>query len=49
MNILKVFQKQSQQLPPKIFNPDVPSGLIAETEKGFFYINKSLPPIITII
>ena len=38
MNILKVFQKQSQQLPPKIFNPDVPSGLIAETEKGFFYI-----------
>jgi hypothetical protein len=38
MNILKAFQKKSPQLPPKTFNPDVPSGLIAETEKGFFYI-----------
>jgi len=38
MNILKLFQKKSPQLTLKIFNPDVPSGLIAETEKGFFYI-----------
>jgi hypothetical protein len=38
MNILKLFQKKSPQLPHKIFNPDVPSGLIAKTEKGFFYI-----------
>ena len=38
MSILKVFKKKSPQLPLKIFNPDVPSGLIAETEKGFFYI-----------
>jgi hypothetical protein len=38
MNILKVLKKKSPQPLPKIFNPDVPSGLIAETEKGFFYI-----------
>jgi hypothetical protein len=35
MNILKAFQKQS---PNKVYNPIVPSGLIAHTEKGYFYI-----------
>jgi len=35
MNILKAFQKQST---PKNHNPIVPSGLIAYTEKGYFYI-----------
>ena len=35
MNILKALQKKS---PSKIYNPIVPSGLIANTEKGYFYI-----------
>ena len=35
MNIPKVFQKRS---PQKVYNPIVPSGLIANTEKGYFYI-----------
>jgi len=35
MNILKNFQKKP---PQKIYNPSVPSGLIAHTEKGYFYI-----------
>jgi len=35
MNILKAFQKQS---PNKVYNPIVPSGLVAHTEKGYFYI-----------
>ena len=35
MNILKAFQKKSHN---KIYNPIVPSGLIAHTEKGYFYI-----------
>jgi hypothetical protein len=37
MNILKVFQK-SQPKQTHNHNPLVPSGLIAHTEKGFFYI-----------
>ena len=37
MNILKVFQKK--QIPQnKSFTPNVPSGLIAHTEKGYYYI-----------
>jgi hypothetical protein len=35
MNILKKFQTRS---PQKIYNPTVPSGLIAHTDKGYFYI-----------
>jgi len=35
MNILKKFQTKT---PNKIYNPVVPSGLIAHTEKGYFYI-----------
>jgi len=35
MNILKALQKKS---PNKVYNPIVPSGLIAHTEKGYFYI-----------
>ena len=35
MNIQNLFKKQS---PQKIYNPLVPSGLIASTEKGYFYI-----------
>lgn len=35
MNILKALQKKP---PQKIYNPLVPSGLIADTEKGYFYI-----------
>ena len=35
MNILKAFQKKQVH---KIYNPVVPSGLIAHTEKGYFYI-----------
>ena len=35
MNILKAFQKQS---PNKVYNPIVPSGLIAHTDKGYFYV-----------
>jgi hypothetical protein len=35
MNILKAFQKKSHN---KVYNPIVPSGLIADTEKGYFYI-----------
>jgi hypothetical protein len=37
MNILKAFQKKSQQ-QIKSFTPNVPSGLIAQTEKGYYYI-----------
>jgi hypothetical protein len=37
MNILKVFQKS----PSKNYSPSVPSGLIAQTEKGYFYIKGS--------
>jgi hypothetical protein len=37
MSILKVFQKKPQQ-PTKSFTPNVPSGLIAHTEKGYYYI-----------
>jgi len=36
MNILEVFKKKSKTT--KSFNPIVPSGLIAQTEKGYFYI-----------
>jgi len=36
MNILKAFQKKQQ--PLKEYNPIVPSGLIAQTELGYFYI-----------
>ncbi len=36
MNILKVFQKKQQ--PLKEYSPIVPSGLIAHTESGYFYI-----------
>jgi len=36
MNILEVFKKKSKVI--KSFNPIVPSGLIAQTEKGYFYI-----------
>ena len=35
MNILKAFQKKR---PNKNYSPIVPSGLIAHTEKGYFYI-----------
>ena len=36
MNFLnKIFKKNPQN---KIYNPIVPSGLIAQTEKGYFYI-----------
>jgi hypothetical protein len=35
MNILKAFQKKPLS---KIYNPLVPSGLIAFTENGYFYI-----------
>ena len=35
MNILKALQKKSDS---KNYNPVVPSGLIAHTEKGYFYI-----------
>lgn len=37
MNILKVLKKQTQQ-QSKSFTPRVPSGLIAHTEKGYYYI-----------
>jgi hypothetical protein len=37
MNILKVFRKKQKQ-KIKLFTPVVPSGLIAHTEKGYFYI-----------
>lgn len=36
MNILNRLKKKSQTT--KSFNPVVPSGLIAHTEKGYFYI-----------
>lgn len=36
MNILNRLKKKSQTT--KSFNPIVPSGLIAHTEKGYFYI-----------
>jgi hypothetical protein len=37
MNIFKIFKKsQAKQL--HIYNPIVPSGLIAYTESGYFYI-----------
>ena len=35
MNILKAFQKKQIT---KSYNPKVPSGLIAKTEKGYFYV-----------
>ena len=35
MNIQSLFKKQS---PQKTYNPLVPSGLIAHTDKGYFYI-----------
>jgi len=35
MNIPRLFQKS---LPSKNYNPFVPSGLIAHTDKGYFYI-----------
>jgi len=35
MNILGLFKKK---LSIKLFTPNVPSGLIAYTEKGYFYI-----------
>ena len=38
MNILKIFQKKQQILITKDYTPLVPSGLIAHTESGFFYI-----------
>jgi hypothetical protein len=38
MNILKAFQKKQQPQITKSFTPIVPSGLIALTEKGYFYI-----------
>ena len=37
MNILKVFHKKTLQ-QSKSFTPRVPSGLIAHTEKGYYYI-----------
>jgi hypothetical protein len=36
MNIPKVFQKK--QITNKTYNPVVPSGLIAHTSSGYFYI-----------
>ena len=38
MNILKVFQKKPQAQIAKSYTPIVPNGLIAHTEKGYFYI-----------
>jgi hypothetical protein len=40
MNILKAFRISQQQQPKVIknYSPFVPSGLIAQTEKGYFYI-----------
>jgi hypothetical protein len=35
MNILKIFQKKSHK---NNYTPVVPSGLIANTEKGYFYV-----------
>jgi hypothetical protein len=40
MNILKVLQKKPKQ-QSKSFDPRVPSGLIAHTEKGYYYIKGS--------
>jgi hypothetical protein len=40
MRLRKLFQ-QRQQSTPKNHNPIVPSGLIAHTEKGYFYIKGS--------
>jgi hypothetical protein len=37
MNIIKIFQKPQVQKPHN-YDPIVPSGLIAHTEKGYFYI-----------
>ena len=37
MNILKAFQKKPQ-IQIKSFHPNVPSGLIAHTEKGYYYV-----------
>ena len=37
MSILKAFQKKHQK-QTKSFIPNVPSGLIAHTEKGYYYI-----------
>ena len=38
MNILDLFKKKEKQQQSKSFTPIVPSGLIAHTEKGYFYI-----------
>jgi hypothetical protein len=40
MNILKAFRKSQNKLNYN-HNPIVPSGLIAHTEKGYFYIKGS--------
>jgi hypothetical protein len=40
MNILKVLQKKPKH-QSKSFTPKVPSGLIAHTEKGYYYIKGS--------
>ena len=36
MSILKVFRSQKKII--KVYDPVVPSGLIAHTEKGYFYV-----------
>lgn len=41
MNILKLFQKKQQPQQIKNYTPIVPSGLIAHTESGHFYIKGS--------
>ena len=38
MNILKAFQKKQPATLIKNYTPVVPSGLIAHTESGYFYI-----------
>lgn len=38
MNILKAFHKKQQAQQIKNYAPIVPSGLIAHTESGYFYI-----------
>lgn len=38
MNILKAFQKKQKAILNKNYFPVVPSGLIAHTETGYFYI-----------
>jgi hypothetical protein len=41
MNILKAFQKKQQTQQIKNYSPIVPSGLIAHTESGYFYIKNN--------